>query len=49
MINMNLMGQFENMKEITCPSSYLGRFKERGLKTFLAENYSPPETDNEIS
>ena len=39
MIENNLSGQFQEIREVPCPPSYLGRFKERGLKTYLAENY----------
>lgn len=49
MINQNLRGHFDEVKEIPCPPSYLGRFKERGLKTFFAENYIPDEMKHEIS
>lgn len=49
MIDDNLSGQFEVFNEIPCPPSYLGRFKERGLKTFLAEKYIPDVMNNENS
>lgn len=49
MIDDNLSGQFEVFKEISCPPSYLGRFRDRGLKTFLAEKYIPDVMNNENS
>ncbi|MDC7235309.1 MAG: class I SAM-dependent methyltransferase [Spirochaetales bacterium] len=39
MIHTNLSGQFADIREIPCPVSYQGRFKERGLKTYLATGY----------
>ena len=39
MIAENLPGRFESITAVPCPDAYLGRYPERGLKTYLAEAY----------
>jgi 23S rRNA (cytosine1962-C5)-methyltransferase len=35
-------GDFASYREIPCPPEYLGRYPDRGLKTFLADDYKGP-------
>lgn len=39
MIKRLTPGDFSGIREIPCPPEYLGRYPDRGLKTFLADDY----------
>ncbi|QEN07608.1 SAM-dependent methyltransferase [Oceanispirochaeta crateris] len=41
MIQAETPGTFTNIEDIPCPPEYLGRFPDRGLKTFFATGYVP--------
>jgi len=42
MIVSHTPGSFKNIENVPCPPEYLGRYPDRGLKTFLASDYNPP-------
>ncbi len=41
MIRTGTTGSFEILEDVPCPPEYLGRYPDRGLKTFLATGYNP--------
>ncbi|MDA3958550.1 class I SAM-dependent methyltransferase [Oceanispirochaeta sp.] len=47
MINAETPGTFDHIDDIPCPPEYLGRFPDRGLKTFLASGYNPKKYPEE--
>lgn len=45
MIGDNLIGSFTAVDPVACPDAYLGRYPERGLKTYLATGYQPSQEE----